>query len=270
MNTLPRISWKQLAKKYFLHFIAIIICIALIILQCMNPLIIYHFTIDSINDKIASVMDLVAASTATSAIISLIPDDTGTPIAEQLAELSKYFIVVLGTLYFEKFMLPLFGFISPLFIIFGIILLINKNERIKKASYFLIIISIVFMIMIPASNFVSDRIDLIFKDSIDEPINSALAIEETMNNTETEGKNVWEIITTVAKKVVKNVSGAIEWAKTALNHFVEVVGIILITDCVIPVLSMIFLFILAKQMVKSIPSSWYQEKNTINLANNVI
>ena len=50
----------------------------------------YHAkTIQSLNEKKTTVMELTAASTAASAAITLIPGDTGTPIAEKLADLSS-------------------------------------------------------------------------------------------------------------------------------------------------------------------------------------
>ena len=65
----------------------------------------YHAkTIQSLNEKKTTVMELTAASTAASAAITLIPGDTGTPIAEKLADLSSYFLVVLCALFLEKYL----------------------------------------------------------------------------------------------------------------------------------------------------------------------
>ena len=70
----------------------------------------YHAkTIQSLDEKKATVMELTAASTAASAVITLIPGDTGTPIAEKLADLSSYFLTVLCALFLEKYLLTITG-----------------------------------------------------------------------------------------------------------------------------------------------------------------
>ena len=56
-------------------------------------------TIQSLDEKKTTVMELTAASTAASAAITLIPGDVGTPIADKLADLSGYFLIVLCAIY---------------------------------------------------------------------------------------------------------------------------------------------------------------------------
>lgn len=64
-------------------------------------------TIESLDEKRNTVMELTAASTAASAAITLIPGDTATPIAEKLADLSTYFLVVLCAIYLEKYLVTI-------------------------------------------------------------------------------------------------------------------------------------------------------------------
>ena len=67
-------------------------------------------TIASLDEKKTTVMELTAASTAAAAVVSALPDDTGTPIAEQLADLSGYFLIVLSAIYLEKYLTTLSGY----------------------------------------------------------------------------------------------------------------------------------------------------------------
>ncbi len=66
----------------------------------------------SIEDKTSTVMKLTSASAIASAGISAIPGDTATPIAEKLADLTGYFLIVLSVLYTEKALLTLLGLAS--------------------------------------------------------------------------------------------------------------------------------------------------------------
>ena len=67
-------------------------------------------TIQSLDDKKTTVMELAAASTAASAAITLIPGDVGTPIANKLADLSSYFLIVLCAIYLEKYLVTITGY----------------------------------------------------------------------------------------------------------------------------------------------------------------
>ena len=53
-------------------------------------------SIEKTEEKIKTVMTLSGGAAATSATLSLLPGDMCTPIAEQLAELAKYFLLILS------------------------------------------------------------------------------------------------------------------------------------------------------------------------------
>lgn len=65
--------------------------------------------IQSLDDKKTTALELTAAATAASAAITLIPGDIGTPIADKLADLSSYFLIVVCAIYLENIWLPLRG-----------------------------------------------------------------------------------------------------------------------------------------------------------------
>ena len=67
-------------------------------------------TIASLDDKKETVLELTAATTATSALITLLPGDTATPIAEKMADLSTYLLVVLCAIFLEKYLVTITGY----------------------------------------------------------------------------------------------------------------------------------------------------------------
>ena len=69
-------------------------------------------TIASLDDKKQTVMELTAASTVTSALITLLPGDTATPIAEKMADVSGYLLVVLCAIYLEKYLVTITGYVA--------------------------------------------------------------------------------------------------------------------------------------------------------------
>ena len=73
----------------------------------------YHqASIDALEEKQETVLELTAASTAASAAITLLPGDTATPIAEKLADLSGYFLIVLCAIFLEKYLLTITSYVS--------------------------------------------------------------------------------------------------------------------------------------------------------------
>ena len=84
----------------------------------------HKHSIEQTEEKIADVMTLSGGAAATSATLSLLPGDICSPLAEQLAELAKYFLLILSSLYLEKFLISLSGYVTFAFLIpFACILL---------------------------------------------------------------------------------------------------------------------------------------------------
>lgn len=77
----------------------------------------YSGMYETLDEKKLNVMGLAATTTAASAAISVLPDDTGSAIANKLADFASYFVVILSVIYLEKFLLTTFGFLA-----FGILI----------------------------------------------------------------------------------------------------------------------------------------------------
>ena len=216
-------------------------------------------TIASLDDKKSTVMELTAASTAASAALTLLPGDTATPIAEKLADISTYFLIVLCAIYVEKYLVTMTGYAAFLILIpIGCVLYaagkgMEKRtwERIaKKLAMFGIAIAVV----IPASVKVSNLIEQTYQSSIQDTIDSAKKATEQIqeNNGEQsesdtdDGNGVISGILSGIKNGVSDISDKVE---TVLNNFIEALAVMLVTSCVIPVLVLVFFFWLAKNML---------------------
>src|SRR5665647_700540 len=108
-------------------------------------------TIKSLDDKKVTVMMLAGTAAASSTIISLIPGDTAMPIANQIAELTSYFIVILGAILLEKMLIAVVGYLSFTFIIpaacfLGIIYLYIKKVELRNLAIKLAIFGIILFV----------------------------------------------------------------------------------------------------------------------------
>ena len=264
--------------------------LALLALLCIFPLT-AHFsspetyagTIESLDAKKTTVMELVATSTAASGAITLLPGDAGTPIAEKLVDLSSDFLVVLAAIYLEKYLLTTLGFAAfriliPIGCVLGIAALLVSNERwsaaCRQLACKLALFGIATALLVPASVFVSNMIESTYQESIDQTIAAAQQStedleaaaqespdsDEALPNDETEGQaspqglgGVVSGLINQGENLVSSLSvdaqQALSNLQDALNHYVEVLAMMIVTSCIIPILVLLFFLWLTKTIL---------------------
>lgn len=226
-------------------------------------------TIQSLDDKKTTVMELTAASTAASAAISLIPGDGGTPIAEKLADLSSYFLVVICAIYLEKYLVTITGYAAfsiliPLACVLFSAYFLWKRDGFRILAEKLLLFGITVYLVIPASVKVADMIDATYQSSIESTIDSAKQAtdeieadtEENTNGTvSSDGSKSKEstskkgLLSGIVSKVEETVTGATKNVETVLNRFIEALAVMLVTSCLIPILVLVFFVWLVKMLL---------------------
>lgn len=209
-------------------------------------------TIQALDEKKTTVMELTAASTAASAAITLIPGDTATPIANEIADLSSYFLVVICAIYLEKYLLTITGFGAFVILIPAACVLFAANVFLKKPAYQVLakklaIFGLAIVLVIPASVQVSNMIETTYQASIDETIETAKETTEAIEGNVNEGEeSVWEGI---LSKVGNGVATVTKGVEKVLNNFIEALAVMIITSCVIPIVVLIFFVWLIKMLL---------------------
>ena len=198
----------------------------------------YKKTIASLDDKKATATGLAASATAASVAISAIPSDVATPVADELAELSSYFIIILGAIYLEKFLLTIIGYVVfkffiPVACILYIIDTVQGSEIFRNIIKKVITISLVVILIIPGSEKISTLIQATDDTSIQETIDS---VSETIKIEEDEEGG----ISAIWGKVKDGVSSVYDTVKNTLDNFIEAIGVMIVTTCVIPIITMLF------------------------------
>ena len=135
-------------------------------------------TIESLDDKKETVLELTAATTATSALITLLPGDAATPIAEKMADLSTYLLVVLCAVFLEKYLVTITGYAAFRYLIPAacVLFLINlavNNETIRKLASKLLIFGLAIFVVVPASVKMSDLIENTYRAQIESAMEEA-------------------------------------------------------------------------------------------------
>ena len=232
-------------------------------------------TIQSLDDKKTTVRELAAASTAASAAITLIPGDVGTPIANKLADLSSYFLIVLCAIYLEKYLVTITGYAAfkilvPIACVFFSGYLLWRKEILRVVAQKFLLFGLAVYLVIPASVKVADMIETTYASSIESTIETAKQTtdeiesetgesgqvddkssnEKSQSDSDSDSKeNAGGFFSGLFNKVQEGVSTATANVENVLNNFIEALAILLVTSCLIPILVLIFFVWLVKMLL---------------------
>ena len=208
-------------------------------------------TIEVIDAKKDNVLALTTSTTALSAAISALPDDTGTPVAEQLTQLSSNLGIVLAVLYLEKYLLTIFGFLSfgvlgpAAFVLLAISLLahgrLSTGHTLFILGIRLLLIGVIAIAVVPASVWVTQRIDETYQISISQEESEGSAEESKPTDSESqENKNSWDSIASGAAQLVSNLKDGIKSVTDGVveqvTNLIEGAIVMIVTSCLVPLL----------------------------------
>lgn len=257
-QTEPQVSFADwICERPLLRYVivALLIIAALISRFCVRP----HYEnvetwsgcIEVIDAKKDNVLALTASTIALSAAISALPDDTGTPVAEQLTQLASNLGIVLAVLYLEKYLLTVLGFLSfgvlvPLsFALFAASLLAHGRLSTGHTLFILgvriLLVGIIAVAVVPASVWVTQRIDETYQISISqtEPEGSAEESEPAGDESQ-ENKNFWDNIASGAAQLVSNLKDGIrsvtDGVVEQVTNLIEGAIVMIVTSCLVPLL----------------------------------
>ena len=199
-------------------------------------------TIASLDEKKQTVMELTAASTVTSALITLLPGDTATPIAEKMADVSGYLLVVLCAIYLEKYLVTITGYVAFTYLIpiacgLWIFNLIFPNATLRKLATKLVVFGLAISFVVPASVKISDLIGDTYQAQIQETIDEAKNTQNILENsdlgndtdaTDASGTGAVGSATQNPQEKDNSTSGSVtnifDWAKDAISDAQESVS----------------------------------------------
>ena len=199
-------------------------------------------TIESLEEKKADVLKLTATSVAASTAIAAIPGDATTPVANKLADLSSYFLIILMVIFLEKYLVTLTGYAAFFILIPAACVLLALGICLDKSilkilSAKIAVFGLVIYFIIPISMGVSTVIEDTYEASIDITVKEAEDITDEINkSTDSEGN----IIEKALSQIKDGVSGIMEKGENLLNRFIEAIAVMLVTSCLIPIVVLLF------------------------------
>ena len=199
-------------------------------------------SIEKTQNKISAVMTLSGGAAGTSATLSVLPGDMCTPLAEQLAELASYFLIILSALYLEKFLITISGYITfsvliPLALIIVAAVIISGNRKFLSLAGKIVIIGFIIYFIVPASIVLSDKIYQTQEDTVSQTI-------EEYNNLDISGDSDSGII----GEITTITSNTIDKVTNFISDLMESLAVMIVTACIVPAIVFVFLVWMMKVM----------------------
>lgn len=251
--------------------------------------------ISYLEEKRDNAKDLIAAASSAAFMISLLPEDTATPNANQIADIGKDFLIILSALTAEQYLLAITGraafiYLIPAGLVLAVIsVLIRRLRWMRRLTYILLLFSIALYSVIPLSILIAGTIDDTYQKTVNATIEATqelekeyhlagIAYDETEGATESETE--WMEETEEEKSLFSSLKDTVFGAGEAVNEtvggavqstqdffsgaadtitsfpemadetrelarqYMEAFVIMLVTTCVIPLMTMLTLALL--------------------------
>ena len=259
-----------LSKNGVIYFV-VCLCIALVLFAVVAPKLenidTYRGLTETLDEKREQVIGLSATLAGLSVVVAAVPGDSTTPIADNIANLSSYLVIVLGALMLEKFLLPIMALISwrilvPIgVILLGTFVMLRKNALLEWGVR-LVVIGIMVFGIIPVGIKVGDVIDNSFnvQNSIDqiklgfkEIDSEAKSDNGEEDGSEDDDKNFVEKVIDAGGDffggIVDAGSRIFNKAKVIIGEALEVIAAYIVTTCVIPIGVIFIIYAVAKGLL---------------------
>lgn len=207
----------------------------------------YTATIETINKIETDALALTAVATGAATLAAVVPGDATTPIANKLADIAGYMVIVFITIVIEKYLLAIMGIaafkilIPIALVLVALSLFISKEERktkIQKGAAKIALLAVLLWVLVPTSAMITNVINETYDVSFQTEQVDAEVEEATSEAVEEEGFSLGQWWNDVKDKT----SATVEKFEDALNELIEGVAVMIVTTVAIPI-AVIFLFI---------------------------
>lgn len=200
-------------------------------------------TIKALDEKKEDVLKLTAATAAASTAIAAIPGDSTTPVANKLADLTSYFLIILMVVFLEKYLVTLTGYATFFILIPAACLLFAAGiyfdkTFLKMLAAKMAIFGFVIFMVIPLSMKISSKIEETYELTLETTMEEAQDFSEEIADGTDSDEN---ILDKFVSKIKGGVSGVIQKGEKLLNHFIEAIAVMMVTSCFIPIAVLLFL-----------------------------
>lgn len=213
-------------------------------------------SIDSLDDSQEVVMAVTGATLGVSVAITFLPDDYASPLADTLADMSTYFVILLGMILFEKLLITvgvpfIFRFIIPAGIILLIVYYISHKKIIRTIAYKILAFAIVIILAVPLGTSVSKWLCSSSLDYVNETVTQAQdgsdKIEEISESSSSD-KSFYETASSVFDSAIEGVTDLFNYYKGIIQKFINTIAIMMLAYLVVPFVTFLLMLWFMNQL----------------------
>lgn len=244
--------------------------IALVLIILAAASIVFALSVDAmrVNGPAISVLDQqqknVEKMTAATAVIATglaaVPGEATTPMADKLIDLSGYLVFVLCAVFLEKYLILVIWYLSlavliPIAFVMLAIYLFGNVELLKRLGTKFLVFAIAIGLAIPASVGIT-----CLMDKTSDYLSVQQRVEKIEQNSDAnagvtksnESKSlIGKIKAAVGGSASSLTSSAKKWiqkGENAFNNTIEAIALMIVTSCVLPILTFLFFIWLLKSL----------------------
>lgn len=191
-------------------------------------------TLADLDQKKETVVALTVLAGSTSTAITLIPGDVGGPIAQNIADIADYLLIVFAAIWLQKYLLSVTGLVAfklliPIACSVGIGYILFQSNYLKRTAMRIALMGVLLFTVIPMSVGISNRIEDVYESSIQQTIEQAESVKEEAKQDQSLLGQLTSAATDLTDKFQKS-----------LSNMIDATAVLIITTCVGPIV--VFLF----------------------------
>ena len=216
----------------------------------------YKNSIQTLDDSKSMVMKVTGATIGMSLLITFLPDDYATPLADSLADMNKYFILMLGMIFCEKLLVTMgvpvvFRFIIPIALAILIAYMLTGKGLLRIIASKLIALSLVLALAVPIgtslSKYLCDNSMSYVTETVTTAEKGSDLIDE-YSDTSSPDKSFYEKVSGFFSSAIDGVKDLFNYYKGIIERFINSIVIMIVAYCVIPVVTFILMLWILNQL----------------------
>ena len=186
-----RAGKKSARKTAVILVLAILIAVSIIFGRTVASSSKFHADrIAYLEEKRDNAKALIGGANVTAFLISMIPDDTATPNANQIASIGKDFLIILSALTAEQYMLTITGYLSFCWIIpiaLGLLILYNwyGSRHWGQIGRKLLVFGFTLFLSVPLSIKISGLIEGTYQETVNATLQASQELKDDFHYDET-------------------------------------------------------------------------------------
>ncbi|MBQ8095150.1 MAG: hypothetical protein IJ242_16480 [Clostridia bacterium] len=209
---------------------------------------------DALSRKQKMAGDLTIAAAGASVVIAAVPDDSTTPIAQEIANIASKLVLVTVVIMFEKLLVSIAGFtvfrvLVPIVCALFLLGHLFRKRTFAQIAFRLLIFALCLVFVVPLSLFIDEVMDkrLGTTQMITQAMEAGEEVE-TEEATECENKSLLSQASSFLGGIGDSIRMIPEQAQHMLTSFMNGVAVMILTVCVTPVVSVLLLYLTAKML----------------------